>query len=679
MRRTPRVKNSRKTRKILQKGAATCAGDLTDFTGNTASMWSFVTTLPSTAFIIGVIGTGFCIVWRGTQNAVSYKFTYTDSNTYAPSTLTPVTPPISPSSPNGQTYAMFYGITPGLAMNDIRITARGCNNATLIGSLGNLTLSAPTISLQPSCLYSYNSCGACSIDIVPWLNTMFYPDSSSTWLPLTTPNLTESSTTALYKQDPGIDKCSIGNRGTFNFTIQTRDYTGLPRCHSQVWYKLIPSSQADLVGPSYVTVSTNDTRRIQDGVINFFAFFPFLNGFTKTSFLSFSGINFSLPDTIYSPGTYKVYILVTSFPYNSFPIFWSDKGFILNVGTVTFEHPTVVAPPTKPVLTLSTTPNPASNNFTISWTGGTGTGTLTTAFTVSPSGPTTTDTSSPASFTGAAPNTTYSITAITRSTTSCPSETSAPLSVTTVPAAPVLNSSATNILSDRFTIGWTEPIENATAIHTYRLNGLFPSTPTTTSGKSVTFYGLADDTDYTVKIVARKAGLQSLESAPVHVRTRMTSAKLQASSAEQIFASSAQDKRTRASGAATRKEGLLIELDDLRAKMQELIKLTKRRNARFPVTTSFYQVIPDGATLVSETNMANQAYASAMKELIAINLIIAQTTPGYEDPLMQTVVPDAKLATIGHTKKYDVLYGKFIYYNSAGAVVPNPFPPPAVS
>jgi len=151
-----------------------------------------------------------------------------------------------------------------------------------------------------------------------------------------------------------------------------------------------------------------------------------------------------------------------------------------------------------------------------------------------------------------------------------------------------------------------------------------------------------------------------------------------ASSAEQVLASSAQNKRARASGAATRKEGLLIELDDLRANMQELIRLTKRRNARFPVTTSFLLTIPNAATLASETNRANQAYAAAMKELIAINLIIADATPGYEDPLMQTVVPDAKLAAIGHTKKYDVLYGKFIYYNSAGAVVPNPFPAPAV-
>ena len=112
--------------------------------------------------------------------------------------------------------------------------------------------------------------------------------------------------------------------------------------------------------------------------------------------------------------------------------------------------------------------------------------------------------------------------------------------------------------------------------------------------------------------------------------------------------------------------------------MQELIRLIKRSNPTYPVTTSSYQNIPDAATAASEAAKAYQAFASVMKQILAIDLLIVDATPGYEDPLMQTLVPDAKLAAIGYTKKYDALYGKYIYYNSAGAVVPNPFPAPAV-
>ena len=158
---------------------------------------------------------------------------------------------------------------------------------------------------------------------------------------------------------------------------------------------------------------------------------------------------------------------------------------------------TVKTGPTPPSLTA--TNSLSSNSFRCNWTNGAGTGTLSIEFQVRPSGPTltSTPTTSPAVWNSADSNTTYYVSAITRSSINGPSSRSDEVALTPLLAAPT-GLVASNITKTGFTLQWT-PVPGSNPIISYALKGASTATVSWTS-PTAEISGLTAGTTYSITI-----------------------------------------------------------------------------------------------------------------------------------------------------------------------------------
>ena len=276
-------------------------------------------------------------------------------------------------------------------------------------------------------------------------------------------------------------------------------------------------------------------------------------------------------------------------------------------GSVSALPYTLIFAPDKPVLAQA---NVTYNQFSVTWTGGTGATSYIYTIGGQPVTPASTGTNS-ATFTGLAATTSYTVT-VTAANSAGSSPVSTALTVTTLvapPTAPVLLP-FTNIGGYGFTANWSGAV-GATS-YTYSVNGV-AATPTSTSTNSATFGGYSLGAVLPVIITATNAG-GSVSSSAATV-TLLTLTQVQASSAVQQSASSAQQQS--ASSAQQQGDSSARQQGDSSAVQQGVSSAVQQvaSSAMQQVASSAVQQRDSSAVQQRDSSAVQQGVSSAVQQV----------------------------------------------------------------
>jgi hypothetical protein len=463
--------------------------------------------------------TGFTVSWTGTQFAKSYGFDYNSGTSLTPTTAV--------TAPTGTTAvsASFTGLPLSQPVNNFTISYTGCSG----GSTKTLRSNPMTVQLASTVILSNQSWDAVNSTFmwnvtipIAWTgmraNVSRRPivnGVESTSTPTAASSFDQLGMWAAWETKPVTSVATVLARlkttmFTFindtTYTIALAEYyhnnsTTPYAAENRIGQSNTISITTPPPAPVLATTATNISPK----------------GFTVSWTASATSTSVTLTQTPVG-GTNTISGTTATFTGLNPNTAYSIRVTATNsAGSSSVSTPvSYTTGPSTPVLSAPT--SVTATTFNIPWTGGAGPATLSTAFTVSPSGPTRTGTTNPATFTGAAPNTIYSLTAIATSTVTGASEQSAARSVITVPAAPT-GVTSSNRTTTGFTLSFTAPTGTA-AITSYIVRNATTILASSLSGTTLTITGLTANTTYSsVTITATNAAGTSLPSTAISVTT----------------------------------------------------------------------------------------------------------------------------------------------------------------